>query len=418
MKNSQTRFWLLIYLAIECAVLTSLLVQRGIFYHVGLDFLPSYAGAQMLLDGGRKDLYDTFFQWQHQQPILNDYGTAWTDRMLQPYVAPPTLALLTVPLLILPPLFAWIAWSGANLAAAIAAVVVLVRRLKIEASTVAFIILASFPLFYTILLGQVEGILLLAMAIFILELRRGNEIRAALALSVLALKPQLLIAPIVFLVATGHRRAFLTTMAAGAVQLAVSVLVVGVSGMQEYIRFGRRLSQPEGIAATNVPGMVNLRALAVRAFPDGETPLVNATIMICSIALLCLAAYLWRRMGREALAGTGCALLMTTTLLTAYHALYHTAIFAALAAVFLIEHAQREHDLAGVDRVIGVSWIFFSFGPFLPFLVVQSSRVPAMISTLGLLIFWGMALRGSLALLPAPRTGDRINKPGAEVGRR
>src|SRR5690606_22584083 len=102
----------------------------------------------------------------------------------------------------------------------------------------------------------VEGILLLAMVIFVLELRRGNEVRAALALSVLALKPQLLVAPLVFIVVTWRRKTLFTTMAAGAAQLAICTLAIGVSGMREYIEFGRRLSSPEGIAATNVPGMV------------------------------------------------------------------------------------------------------------------------------------------------------------------
>ena len=416
MKRAQTHFWLFVYLFIECAVLVSLAVQQGIFFHVGLDFLPSYAGAQMLVDGGRKDLYDTFLQWHRQQPILNEYGTAWTDRMLQPYVAPPMLAMLTVPLLVLSPLLAWISWSMINISAAIVTVIALARRLKIEWSTVAFIIIGSFPLFYTILLGQVEGILLLAMAIFILELRRGNDVRAALALSVLALKPQLLLAPIIFLVATGRVRALLATMAAGAVQLVAATMVIGVSGMREYISFGRRLSAPEGIAATNVPGMVNLRAMAVRAVPNDESTLMNLAIVGCSLALLGLAGYLWRRLGSDALGGASIALLLTTTLLTAYHALYHTAILAALAAVFMIEHAQRERDTAGIDRIMGIAWIFFSFGPLLPFLVVQSSRVPAMISTVGLLLLWGMALRSSIAAIPAPHRADRYKKPGAEVG--
>lgn len=410
-QNSQIRFWLIVYLAIECVVLVSLVQRQGIFFHAGLDYLPSYAAAEMLIDGGRKDLYDTFLQWQRQQPVLERYDVGWQDRMLQPYVAPPLLALLSVPLLVLTPFAAWLVWGGLNLAAVVTAMVALARRLRIEWSIVAFIVLGSFPLFYTILLGQVEGILFLAMAIFVFELRRGNEVRAALALSVLALKPQLLIAPLIYVVVTGHRRTFFTTAVAGVVQLAVSVLLVGVSGMREYIQFGRQLSAPEGTAATNVLGMVNLRAMVVRAFPMDATMLQNALIVSVSVALLGVAAYLWWRLGRDALLGPGLALLMTTTLLTSYHALYHTAIFATLGVVFLLEHAYRESDLSAAERLIGVSWLFFSFGPLLPFLVVQSSRVPAVISTVGVLVLWGFALRGVLAQLPAPATTEKL-KPG------
>lgn len=397
------------YLAIECVVLVSLIQRQGIFFHAGLDYLPSYAGAEMLIDGGRKDLYDTFLQWQRQQPVLERYNVGWDDRMLQPFVAPPLLALLSVPLLVMTPFMAWVVWSGLNLVAVGTAVAALARRLRIEWSMVAFIVLGSFPLFYTILLGQVEGILFLAMTIFILELRRGNEVRAALALSVLALKPQLLIAPLIYVLATGHRRTFVTTALVGAVQLVVCVLLVGVSGMREYVQFGRQLSGPEGTAATNVLGMVNLRAMVVRAMPFGDaTTLQNVVIVILSVALLAGAAYVWRRQGRDALLGPGVALLMTTTLLTSYHALYHTALFALLGVVFLLERAYRESDFGAAERVIALSWLFFSFGPLLPFLVVQSSRVPAVISAVGVILLWGLALREVLARQTAPAPAESL----------
>ena len=403
-QRAQYRVWLLAYVAVEIAILVSLVQTGGVFFHAGLDFLPSYAGAQMLIDGGRHDLYDTFLQWHRQQPIIDKYGAAWSDRMLQPYVAPPLLAILSIPLLILSPMIAWLTWGALNVAGAVTAVTMLARRLRIEWSTVALVVLASFPLFYTVLLGQVEGILLLAMVIFVLELRRGNEVRAALALSVLALKPQLLVAPLVFIVVTGRRKTLFTTMAAGAVQLAICTLVVGMSGMREYIEFGRRLSSPEGIAATNVPGMVNVRAIVVRAFPGWESRVIDLTILSVSFALLALAAYLWYRLGREALSGPSIALLMTTTLLTAYHALYHTAVFATLAAVFLIEAAYRKDDFFWARRIVMFTWVFFAFAPLLPFLVVQSSKVPAMISTLGVLVIWGVSLRQVLASLPTPES--------------
>ena len=107
---------------------------------------------------------------------------------------------------------------------------------------------------------------------------------------------------------------------------------------------------------------------------------------------------------------------MATTLLTSYHALYHTAIFAMLGAVFLLDHAYRESNLAAVERILGVSWLFFSFGPLLPFLVVPSSRVPAVISTAGVMILFGLALRGVLAQLPAPSTVESLARREVDPG--
>jgi hypothetical protein len=398
-KSTSLRIWLVAYIAIELIILVSLVRMNGVFFHAGLDFLPSYAGAQLLIDGGRHDLYDTFMQWHRQQPIINQYDAVWPDRMLQPYVAPPLLAILTIPLLLLSPMAAWITWGIFNAGAAVAAVTLLARRMHIEWSIVALVILASFPLFYTVLLGQVEGILLLAMVIFIIELRRGNDVRAALALSVLALKPQLLLAPLLFIAVTSRRKTLVATMIAGAAQLVVCTAAIGVSGMREYVSFGRRLSSPEGIVATNVPGMVNLRSIVVRAFPGWESRAIDLLIVIGSLALLGAAAWLWFRLGDRALASPSIALLMTTTLLTSYHALYHTAVFATLAVVFLIDAAYRNNDREWAQRLVMFSWLTFAFLPLLPFLVVQSSRVPAMISTVGLIVIWGISIRQTAAML-------------------
>src|SRR5690606_34304679 len=112
---------------------------------------------------------------------------------------PPQLAIITLPLLLVGPIIGWLIWIAVNVAAAVVAVRMLASRLRIDWLLVAIVVLASFPLFYTLLLGQVEGVLLLAMTVFVLELRRGNEGRAGLALAVLALKPQLLLVPLLFL---------------------------------------------------------------------------------------------------------------------------------------------------------------------------------------------------------------------------
>lgn len=410
---AQVRYWLPIYLVIELAVLVSLVRFQGVFVHVGMDFLPSFAGAHMLIDGGRTELYDTFMQWHRQQPIINDYGGGWTDRMVQPYVAPPQLAIITLPLLLVGPIVGWLVWMAANLVAAIVAVRMLANRLRIDWPLIAFVVLASFPLFYTLLLGQVEGLLLLAMTVFVLELRRGNEGRAGLALAVLALKPQLLLVPLLFLAITGRRRSLLVTLTAGAAQLILSTLVVGISGMQGYIQLGRKLSTPEGIVATNVPGMVNVRAAVVRAMPWLDAYLANVVIFVLSLALLVVAVYIWRKLGPAALSGPGIALLMTTLLLTSYHSLYHTAIFATLAVVFLIEHAWNAGDESLVWRLAVGAWVGFALLPLLTFgLIVQASPIPATIGTVAALTFWGIAVRQGMELAQTPLP---VSTPGAPV---
>lgn len=391
------RVLLFAYLSIQLAMVISLVEARGVFAHPGMDFLPSYAGAQMLVDGGRNELYDTYQQWIRQQPIMNQYGSAWPDRTMHPYIAPPQLAMLTVPLLLFSPLVALLVWTTLNAVSVVVAVTLLARRLKLDWIMLALVVLIAFPAFYTVYLGQVEGILLLAMVVFLLELRRGNEVRAALALSLLALKPQLLLVPLVFLVVTGRRKALVAAVCAGTAQLLAAVAVIGSSGLREYVELGRRFSSPEGVVATNVPGMVNVRSIIVRAFPTWDSGTANVVILLVSISMIVVAGWLWHRMGDKALSGAGYSLLVITTLLTSYHALYHTAILAVLAVVFLIEAANVRGDAVTARRLVYFSWVFFSFGPLLAFLRVANSHYPALIGIAGSIIVWILAVRMSIA---------------------
>jgi hypothetical protein len=386
-----SRRWLIAVVAIQIVLVAGMLHVDGFFDHVGMDFLTSYTAAEMVRDGAASSLYDTRAQWEYQRPIIESDDIYWDDRVMHPYIAPPALAVLSMSFLALGPSAAYLAWALLNGLAVATGVWLLARRLLVDWRTPFVVVAGSMPLFMVLMLGQVEGILFLAFVIFALEVREGREARAGVALAVFAIKPPLLLAPLLYLAVTGRRRAFWTTSFAVAAQAVASLALVGGRGVQDYIELSRRLSGPDGTIVTNVWGMVNVRSIVVRSLPSDSNLIVNAMILLLSIMTLAATAWFWRRSGVESAGLPSLALLAVTTVLTSYHALYHTATIALIGVVMLAVHAIDVGDALRADRVVAGSWAVFTALPLISFVVVQTSKVPAALGVAGIMALWAVA---------------------------
>jgi hypothetical protein len=80
-----------------------------------------------------------------------------------------------------------------------------------------------------------------------------------------------------------------------------------------------------------------------------------------------------------------------TTVLTSYHALYHTATIALIGVLLLVAHARMQHDESRVERLTVFSWTMFSLLPLIAFVLVQTSKVPAAIGVAGVLLLCAVA---------------------------
>jgi hypothetical protein len=391
---------------VHCVLLVVLVRAQGPFTFAGMDFLTSYTGAEIVADGNAWQLYDTRAQWEYQRDITGAFGVEWPDRVMHPYIAPPMLAIAAMPLLLFGPLLAAALWSLSNLVAVALGCGLLVRRLNIDWRVVLVVIGGSLPLFYTVLLGQVEGFLFLALVLFIIWLRAGHETRAGLALAVLAIKPPLLLAPLLYLLVTRRYRAFAVAASATAVQGIASMAVVGPQGVRDFLALSQRLSGPDGSIVTNVWGMVNIRSIVVRALPEDDARLVSHLIIVVTAAVLYGAIWFWRRATSERVDLASLAMLFVTMVLTSYHALYHTTLLALLGVVLLVTVIQRSGDVLRTERLLLVTWVTFTLAPLLSFVLVPTSKVPALIAICGLVICWCLTL--SLAVTT---TSPRVPTP-------
>jgi hypothetical protein len=378
-------------LLIQVALVVGMVRSDGLYQHVSMDYLTTYTASDMLVHGDRTNLYDTRAQWEYELPVIDRHHVRWPDRVMHPYLAPPPLAIIGTPFTIFSAVGATLAWAVVNIIAVATGIWLLARRIGFNWRIAAMIIVGSIPLFTTLALGQVEGILFLGFILFITQLRAGNERRAGVALAVLAIKPPLLLAPIIYLVVTGRRRALLASIVAGAIEAATSIALIGSSGVRDYVALSRRMAGPDGDAITNVWGMVNLRSAVVRAFPSDHTPLVSLSVALLTLLALTGAVWLWRANIRHATSLPALSLLAITTVLTAYHALLHSAMIAMIGIVLLVVYAIQVDDRSLRNKVLAFSWGLFTVVPLGLFAISQTTRLPATVTTIGMLLVWGAA---------------------------
>ncbi|MGH9176431.1 MAG: glycosyltransferase family 87 protein, partial [Vicinamibacterales bacterium] len=334
---------------------------------------------------------DTRAQWEYQRPIIQANRIEWGDRVMHPFIAPPVLGVAVMPLLVFSPSVAYLIWAALNAVAVATGLWLLARRLLLHWSVPLVVVAGSMPLFMVIMLGQVEGLLFLAFVIVILQLQSGHQVRAGLALVLFVIKPPLLLAPLLYLTLTGQRRAAWTTVVGAGTLALSSMLLVGVKGINDFVALSQRLSGPDGSVVTNVWGMVNIRSVVVRALPADEGLLIDVMIVVLTGATLAATGWFWRRSGVDAVGLPSVALLAVTTVLTAYHALYHATILALLAVVLMAAHAIHGGEPRRSDWFVASSWAVFSVLPLVMFVIVQSSKAPAAIGVAGLMLLWGFA---------------------------
>lgn len=355
--------------------------HSGLFSHIGMDFLSTYTAAGLLGHGESHHLYSDWSQGLAQAPLLAQYHVHWTDRVVQPFIAPPLLATIALPLRALSAGKALLLWDVGSTALFIVTGWLLDRTLGLGLGRLApFLVLGFLPVYATLFLGQTEAILLAGFAAFTILSLRGHDLPAGLALSLLLLKPPLLLAPVVYLLVKRRWRTLAALSSAAAASALASIGILGTTGTLAYLHLGQELSQPAGTIATNVLGMINIRGAVVRLLPGAPPLAVQFVIISLTLIVLAGAIALWRRgddKRESASEMAGMALLSVTTVLVSYHTLVHSGalLIVAFALLWKVVRAQpegsRERHLFLILTTL--SW----FVPTLAFIPESTYRLPA-----------------------------------------
>ena len=192
------------------------------------DFTIWYVAARIGLTQGWSHLYDVDLQrrliqgLQHQQ-VLSP---------LSVYISPPLLAWLVVPFTLLPPVAAYLIWTALSIAALALAFHLAGPRQVEHRWLFALPLIAWFPVFMSLVLGQPIALVILAMALAVWLAHSGWRFAAGVILSFAMLKPQLALLVGPALLVGGEMGIGLGWVLGSSVLVALSILLVGVPGLE------------------------------------------------------------------------------------------------------------------------------------------------------------------------------------------
>jgi hypothetical protein len=196
-------------------------------FRVRNDFRLIYGAA---LDGW-KNGYSHLYDLPAQKLAVEGLGpgTYWS-----PYLNPPPLAWLGTAFLTLPFELATLVWTALLLGAALLAWRLAAPGDGLSRAAHLALFAGLFPTAFGLMVGQPVALVAAAVAVAWWLAERGSPGLAGVALSLIAIKPQVaLLVPLCLLVA-GHWRVVVVWAAATAVMVAVALVLLGGDGLQRY----------------------------------------------------------------------------------------------------------------------------------------------------------------------------------------
>jgi hypothetical protein len=232
------------------------------------DFFVYYLAAQLGWTQGWGAMYDP--------SIFQPAVTTVVGRYL-PYLNPPMLAWLVIPLSWLPyRLAAWV-WTGV-LAGALGATWFIAAPGRQPGRLIHLVAAAAaLPVFTSFLFGEVSLVIVAIVAGSWWLLDDGRPWLAGLVLACLALKPQVAFLVPLALLAAGHWRVFLSWLGATVVMVTVSLLAVGTQAIHD-VRHSLSL-------AAGTPGPIQVSLLH-----QVPWPVVSVAAMVAVAGLLVIVA--------------------------------------------------------------------------------------------------------------------------------
>jgi hypothetical protein len=366
------------------------------------DFIIYYTGAQILLDGKGRDLYDLNVQKVYQAR----FNVAFRSHPL-PYNHPPYELLLFAPLTLFPYAFAFVIWGFANLVLLVTTIWLLSPLVKAENRILCALIWgAFFPVTAALWHGQDSILSVFLISSVIVNLKRGRDHVAGMILALGLYKPQLVLPIALFLAARGHWASILAFTATGTCLILISIQMIGREGAAQYVSL---LHWMNNVRYTIDPAkMVNLRGMfeslmnmgLARGLVDLITLLSSAAILFWSISF-----------GKSNAAVDGStsdlciAQLVIVTVLVSYHLYVHDLTLLTISLVILFNRAAGTgHDLRSVIAAPLVVLIAVSM-PVVEILLPKRLLSWAALSLVALLFVLSRELR------QARSVGEKLSTP-------
>jgi hypothetical protein len=312
------------------------------------DFANFYTAGTLVRRGQSADLYDAAAQWKVQQEFSSEVKVR---RGPLRYMRPPFEALFFSVFAAWPYPKALLVLTSLKLVllAAIPFIVVRGRPWKewFPLRLTPILILGTFPAFMDLMLGQDAMLLAFLFAICFWQLEMGRDLWAGVALGLTLFKFQLALPFLLILWIAGPRRVVAGFAVSTAILTAISVGVVGWSGVLKYPGYLLALSHAKGVGISpeiqiTLRGLLTLM-LGNAAYSRG----IDWLLAAAAVGAIAYAGLLWRRVGEDFLA-EGFALAAIVAILTSYYASDYDLL---LLVVPLLAMLSRPETASNGDQV-------------------------------------------------------------------
>lgn len=378
-----------------------------------IDFSSFWMAATMLRDGAGPALFDVETQYAFQLGLRQNLGITEEirrDMGYNPYPNPPALALLYLPLTLLPIPWAYLLWWGISLSAFAAAIALPLRGHPLGRST-ALLMLSFVGVTTTLFEGQPYGLFLLAFSLGLVALRSGSPFLGGVLLGLLWLKPQYAaIFPLVFL-AKGSWRELAGMAASGLMVAALSLVLVGPSGILAWLQLLRE------IGGFHYPwvdpwAMTNWRGVVANLWPTVPEETGSALVLGLGGVTLLLSFAAWRgswdpnspRFPRQVLVA------VLATILASPHSHIHGAVFLLPVVALMLCHPVKGAAQERAWKPLLLAGYALSLAIW-PFGLARWALVPFLMGVLGLSVFQCWRYPGFRSV-PAESRADAVTQAG------
>ncbi|TQM64556.1 uncharacterized protein DUF2029 [Humibacillus xanthopallidus] len=317
------------------------------------DFVARWTGGRLLLDGHAEALYDPAVQSELQATELHTTALSY-------FVSPPFVALAMLPFALLPYAVAAALWTVLSIAALLCSLALLrpmapsvIRRHWRRTLALATAFYATLELLGS---GQDTAFVLLAVCGAIRLLSLGREGLAGAVLALGLAKPQLVFLAPLLLVAQRRWRAVTAFVAAGAALLLMSIWIVGLDGVVDWLTL-----PTSPLYASEVQQGQAWKAVSVSAFITGLAPLSLGAWWTAAAYVIGLAACYptLRAVGRQSRSGSlvSWTIILMATAVASPHFMLYDLVLLLPALWGLAEIAWKPTTRGLVAVVFVIAWL-------------------------------------------------------------
>ena len=358
------------------------------------DFSSFYTAGLLVLRGEGRSLYDRPKQWRLQQEFAPNVDIQKGPR---PFIRPPFEALIFLPLAYFSYPVALAIWSLAKIVFLWLTARVLPRAhpfTRICPSWLEVVLcLGFFPVFFDLIEGQDDVLLLVIIAAALNCLQSGKDVAAGVTLALGLFKFHLVVPIVIMLWLAGRPRILAGFFPGTAALVALSCVISGVSVLSTYPAYLLDLNRTPGVGVVEAQNMPNLRgllsALVGRAPYPGQ---IHWLLLPAGVVAIVLTARLWRPLINIGSPGLelGYCLALLVAILTSYYAYSYDMTLLVIPLLLLGGAFLAEPDLPFIPRhVIAVGLLLVVCTPLYWALMVRLDRsyllaVPMFILALGI----------------------------------